>query len=111
MREVESLMAEHPAVAEVAVVAGPDARTGERACAFVVTTGEGQELTLKDIGEHLTAGEVAAQKIPESLFLVDALPYTTSGKIKKFALREWLRDRTQPARAVADMTVLAVHER
>ncbi|MFC9497127.1 AMP-binding protein [Streptomyces sp. NPDC056982] len=111
VREVESLMAEHPAVAEVAVAAGPDARTGERACAFVVTTGEGQELTLKDIGEHLTAGEVAAQKIPESLFLVDALPYTTSGKIKKFALREWLRDRTQPARAVADMTVLAVHER
>ncbi|MGX1673622.1 hypothetical protein [Streptomyces sp. NPDC055400] len=47
----------------------------------------------KAIGKHLTGREVAAQKIPESLFLVDALPYTTSGKVRKFALREWLRDR------------------
>jgi non-ribosomal peptide synthetase component E (peptide arylation enzyme) len=110
VREVENLLGEHPAVAEVAVVAGPDARTGERACEFIVT-GPGQELTLKEIGEHLTGREVAAQKIPESLFLVDALPYTTSGKVRKFALREWLRDRAGASGAVAGMTVRAVDER
>ncbi|WP_329566898.1 AMP-binding protein [Streptomyces sp. NBC_01361] len=110
VREVENLLGEHPAVAEVAVVAGPDKRTGERACAFVVT-GPGLKLTLKEVGEHLTGREVAAQKIPESLFLVDALPYTTSGKVKKFALREWLRDRAGASGAVAGMTVRAVHER
>lgn len=110
VREVENLLSEHPAVAEVAVVAGPDARTGERACAFVVT-GPGHQLTLKEIGEHLTGREVAAQKIPESLILVDALPYTTSGKVKKFALREWLRDRAGAPDTVAGMTVRAVHER
>ncbi|MFI9777564.1 hypothetical protein ACIHCV_23115 [Streptomyces sp. NPDC051956] len=110
VREVENLLGEHPAVAEVAVVAGPDKRTGERACAFVVT-GPGLKLTLKEVGEHLTGREVAAQKIPESLFLVDALPYTTSGKVKKFALREWLRERAGASGAVAGMTVRAVHER
>ncbi|MFC9673465.1 hypothetical protein [Streptomyces sp. NPDC056949] len=66
---------------------------------------------LKEIGEHLTGREVAAQKIPESLILVDALPYTTSGKVKKFALREWLRDRAGAPDTVAGMTVRAVHER
>jgi cyclohexanecarboxylate-CoA ligase len=110
VHEVENLLGEHPAVAEVAVVAGPDDRTGERACAFVVTGGE-RELTLQDIGAHLTAREVATQKIPESLFVVDALPYTASGKIKKFALREWLRDRGTASQSIAGMTVLGVHER
>ncbi|RVU20846.1 cyclohexanecarboxylate-CoA ligase [Streptomyces antnestii] len=110
VHEVENLLGEHPAVAEVAVVAGPDDRTGERACAFVVTGGE-RELTLQDIGAHLTAREVATQKIPESLFVVDALPYTASGKIKKFALREWLRDRGTASKSIAGMTVLHVHER
>ncbi|MGW6156680.1 AMP-binding protein [Streptomyces sp. NPDC055144] len=110
VHEVENLLREHPAVAEVAVVAGPDDRTGERACAFVVTGGE-RELTLQDIGAHLTVREVATQKIPESLFVVDSLPYTASGKIKKFALREWLRDRGTASRNVAGMTVLGVHER
>ncbi|MEB8340211.1 AMP-binding protein [Streptomyces endophyticus] len=110
VHEVENLLGDHPAVTEVAVVAGPDARTGERACAFVVTGGEA-ELTLEDIGAHLAAREVATQKIPESLFLVDALPYTASGKIKKFALREWLRDRGKDTRAAAAMTVLSAHER
>ncbi|MEW2626129.1 AMP-binding protein [Streptomyces sp. NPDC048106] len=110
VRQVEKLLGEHPAVAEVAVVAGPDARTGERACAFVVT-GEGRELTLEEIAEHLMSCQVAAQKIPESLFLVDALPCTASGKIKKFALREWLHDRSNASRTVAGVTVRAVHER
>ncbi|GHE94209.1 cyclohexanecarboxylate-CoA ligase [Streptomyces spiralis] len=110
VHDVENLLGEHPAVAEVAVVAGPDDRTGERACAFVVTSGT-EELTLEDIGAHLTAREVATQKIPESLFVVDTLPYTVSGKIKKFALREWLRDREGNAQTAAGMTVLAVHER
>ncbi|MFF1736917.1 AMP-binding protein, partial [Streptomyces sp. NPDC058247] len=89
VHEVETLLSEHPAVAEVAVVAGPDERTGERGCAFVVAR-DGRALTLKEVGEHLTDREIAVQKIPESLFVVDALPYTASGKVKKFALREWL---------------------
>ncbi|MER5177315.1 AMP-binding protein [Streptomyces sp. NPDC002896] len=110
VHEVENLLGEHPAVAEVAVVAGPDRRTGERGCAFVVTT-EGRELTLEEVRAHLTEREIATQKIPESLIVVDALPHTASGKIKKFALREWLHSRGKMPQRMADMTVLAVHER
>ncbi|MFC6065307.1 AMP-binding protein [Streptomyces ochraceiscleroticus] len=103
--EVENLLGAHPAVAEVAVVAGPDERTGERGCAFVVTR-PGCDLTLAQVREHLSAREVATRKFPESLFLVDSLPYTPSGKIKKFALRDWLRDRA----SALGVTVRAMEE-
>ncbi|MGW3695504.1 hypothetical protein ACWD7C_29270 [Streptomyces sp. NPDC005134] len=53
----------------------------------------------------------AIQKIPESLFVVDALPHTASGKIKKFALRERLHDREGMPRRRAAMTVLAAYSR
>lgn len=85
---MENLLSEHPAISEVAVVAGPDATTGERGCAFVVTH-HAQDLTLEDVHEFLTGREVAKQKIPESVFVVDVLPKTASGKIQKFALRDW----------------------
>ncbi|MFB8265986.1 hypothetical protein ACFC96_05140 [Streptomyces sp. NPDC055955] len=98
--------------AEVAVVAGPDARTTrERACACVVTGPGAGPHPLKEVGKHLTSREVAAQKIPKGLLLVDTLPRTTSGKVKKFALRELLRDRAGASGSVAGMTVRAVHER
>lgn len=110
VHEVENLLSEHPAVAEVAIVAGPDDRTGERGCAFVVAR-DGQALTLKEVGEHLTDCEIAVQKIPESLFVVDALPYTASGKVKKFALREWLQRRGEAPLPTAGITILAAFER
>ncbi|MFF0401301.1 AMP-binding protein [Streptomyces sp. NPDC005248] len=110
VHEVENLLSEHPAVAEVAIVAGPDERTGERGCAFVVAR-DGQALTLKEVGEHLTDCEIAVQKIPESLFVVDALPYTASGKVKKFALREWLQRRGEAPLPTAGITILAAFER
>ncbi|MCF7553474.1 AMP-binding protein [Pseudonocardia sp. WMMC193] len=108
--EVENLLGEHPAVAEVAVVAGPDPRTGERGCAFVVTA-PGATLTLDEVTAHLRAREVAVQKIPESLFLVDVLPRTASGKIQKFALRAWVSDRDTVPQQMAGTTVRASEER
>lgn len=85
--EIEGLLYSHPAVSEVAVVGLPDARTGERACAFVVCR-PGSTLGLPDLDEFLTGRAVARQKIPEQLVLVDELPKTASGKIQKFVLRE-----------------------
>lgn len=87
-KEVEDLLFEHPAVREVAVVGYPDEVLGERACAFVVGAGE---LTLGELVAFLRAREVANQKLPERLELVDALPKTSSGKVQKFRLRERLR--------------------
>lgn len=85
--EIESLLYRHPAVELVAIVAYPDERLGERACAMVVPKA-GQTLQLPDIVEYLKSKNVALQYIPERLVLLDEMPATPSGKIQKFKLRE-----------------------
>ena len=88
-KEVEDLLALHPAVQEVAVVAEPDARYGERVCAFVIPR-PGATFDLAEVGEHFAAAGVAKQKTPERLELATELPRTASGKVKKFELRRRL---------------------
>ncbi len=89
-KEVEDLMARHPSVQEVAVAAMPDPRLGEAVCAFVILR-PGTQLDLDVVREHFKALKVAMQKTPERLEIVDDLPRTASGKVKKFELRERLR--------------------
>ncbi|HMZ01764.1 MAG TPA: AMP-binding protein, partial [Burkholderiaceae bacterium] len=89
--EVEALLYKHPAVAQVAVVAVPDERLGERACAVVVPKAE-QTLTLPELVDFLKAQKVALQYIPERLILREAMPATPSGKIQKFKLREIVKE-------------------
>ncbi|MGY0195058.1 cyclohexanecarboxylate-CoA ligase [Leptothrix sp. BB-4] len=91
--EIEVLLYRHPAVAQVAIVAYPDERLGERACAIVVPKA-GQTLDAAGMVDHLKSQKVALQYIPERLILVDAMPATPSGKIQKFKLREMLRNGT-----------------
>ncbi|MDY0106010.1 MAG: AMP-binding protein, partial [Giesbergeria sp.] len=88
--EIESLLYRHPAVAMAAIVAYPDERLGERACAVVVPK-PGQTLDLPGMVEYLKAQKVAVQYIPERLVVMDAMPATPSGKIQKFRLRELMR--------------------
>jgi acyl-CoA synthetase (AMP-forming)/AMP-acid ligase II len=89
--EVEELVLRLPGVAEVAVVAAPDARLGEHACAFVRPL-QGSELpTLDAVRAHLDAAGLARQKWPEELRAIEEFPRTPSGKIQKFALRDRLR--------------------
>ena len=89
--EIEALLYKHPAVAQVAIVAYPDERLGERACAIVVPK---PRLTLDQAGmvAFLKEQKVALQYLPERLIVRDAMPATPSGKIQKFKLREMLRD-------------------
>jgi cyclohexanecarboxylate-CoA ligase len=89
--EIEQLLAAHDAVREVAVVAAPDPATGERACAYVVFT-DGLQIDLGEVGTFLRDSGVAAQKLPERLVVLEALPKTVSGKIQKNVLREWAAD-------------------
>ena len=89
--EVEEQILDLPAVAEVAVVAAPDERLGEHVCAFVRLVPSGT-LDLDELRHHLEARGLARQKWPEELRFVDDLPRTPSGKVKKFVLREQLRD-------------------
>jgi cyclohexanecarboxylate-CoA ligase len=91
--EIEALLYRHPAVAQVAIVAYPDERLGERACAVVVPKA-GQSIDFAGMVAFLADQKVAKQYVPERLVVRDAMPATPSGKIQKFRLREMLRDGT-----------------
>jgi cyclohexanecarboxylate-CoA ligase len=88
--EIEALLYRHPAVALAAIVAYPDARLGERACAFVVPK-PGQTIDFDEMVRFLKEQKVALQYIPERLEVRDVLPSTPSGKVQKFRLREMIK--------------------
>ena len=89
--EVEDLLLHIRGVAEVAVVAAPDPRLGEHACAFVRLVPSAESLELERVRSHLAAAGLARQKWPEELRLVPDFPRTASGKVQKFVLRQQLR--------------------
>jgi 2,3-dihydroxybenzoate-AMP ligase len=89
--EVEQLLLRHPAIAGAAVVAMPDPRLGERACAYLVA--RRAPVTLADVRAHLEALGVAKVKWPERLEWVDELPKTLVGKVDKKRLREEIARR------------------
>ena len=88
--EVEALLYKHPAVAQVAIVAYPDERLGERACAVIVPR-PGQAVDFAGMSEFLKGHKLAVQYIPEKLVVCEAMPATPSGKIQKFKLRDMLK--------------------
>ncbi|MGH8998216.1 MAG: AMP-binding protein [Acidimicrobiia bacterium] len=91
-REVEDHLRAHPKIADVAVVAMPDEKLGERACAFVVLRAGSAAPGLDELKEFLTGErKVSVTKVPERLEVIDALPMTATGKVQKFALRDRIR--------------------
>lgn len=90
-KEVEDALSEHPAVAEVAIVAMPSKATGEKGCAFIIPR-PGQSIDLPEIRRFLDAAGLARQKFPEHLELVPDLPRVPSGKVRKDVLRDRARD-------------------
>jgi non-ribosomal peptide synthetase component E (peptide arylation enzyme) len=76
----------HPAVAEAAAVAAPDPRYGDVVAAVVVLR-PGAVLDLDELRRHFAASGLAKQKTPERLAVVDALPRTPLGKVRKAELR------------------------
>jgi acyl-CoA synthetase (AMP-forming)/AMP-acid ligase II len=83
--EVESVLAEAPDVAAVAVVARPDDTWGEVGVAVVVATAGRPAPTVDALRAH-AAGRLAAFKLPERVLVVDALPLTPMEKIDRRAL-------------------------
>jgi fatty-acyl-CoA synthase len=81
--EVEKAIAAHPGVLEVAVVAMPDERWGERPVAFVTTAGGG--ITEQDLIQFVRA-RLAHFKAPDHVYFED-LPKTSTGKVQKNVLR------------------------
>ncbi|AYC40491.1 class I adenylate-forming enzyme family protein [Streptomyces griseorubiginosus] len=88
-KEIEDLLAAHPAVGDVAVIGLPDAERGERVCAVVEQPEDASELTLDTVTEYLRAQGLSTHKLPEQLEVVDALPRNeTLRKVLKYKLRE-----------------------
>jgi cyclohexanecarboxylate-CoA ligase len=85
--EIENLLYKHPSVAAVAVVGYPDARLGERGCAFIVPRPD-STIDLLSLQTYLANCKMAKQFWPEHVEVVAELPRTASGKIQKFKLRE-----------------------
>ena len=90
--EVENLVYQLPAVAQVAAVAMPDPALGERVCLYVVPR-PGGTVTLEEVREAMERIGVARFKLPEHLVLVDELATTKVGKIDKKALRADIAER------------------
>ena len=86
--EVESVLYNHPDIAEVAIIALPDEKWGEAVTA-VVALHPDKSMTLAALREFATP-LLARYKIPLRLHLVDALPRNPAGKVLKFQLREQL---------------------
>jgi acyl-CoA synthetase (AMP-forming)/AMP-acid ligase II len=86
-REIEDLLCEMPAVRSAAVIGIPDARLGEIMCACVVLEGS-TDLSLDDVVAFLRARDLATYKLPQMLRVVEELPTTPSGKVRKNELRD-----------------------
>jgi len=80
-REVEDLIAAHPAAEEVAVIGVPDPEWGQRLKAFVVLTA-GQSWSEQDIKAHVKTN-LASYKVPREVAFMDQLPRNATGKILK----------------------------
>jgi cyclohexanecarboxylate-CoA ligase len=93
--DIENLMFKHPAVLATAIVGFPDARLGERACAFVVLR-PGQTLDLAAVQALMAENKVAKQYWPERIEIVADLPKTPAGKVQKFQLREIAKAFAEP---------------
>jgi acyl-CoA synthetase (AMP-forming)/AMP-acid ligase II len=90
-KEIEDVLATLPAIQNVAVVAMPHERLGETCCAVAVLRA-GEACHLIDITALLAARGLAKQKWPERLVIVDRLPCTAAGKVKKNELRDMVKN-------------------
>lgn len=92
--EIEAALADHPDIAECAVVGLPDERWGESGCLAVLPRA-GASVAHPEILAHL-APRLARYKLPTSTLTVDALPRTASGKVRKDVLKLQLSSMRSP---------------
>lgn len=85
-KEIEDLLHGHPKVGDVAVIGVPDAVSGERACAVVVTAGD-DPIEFAEMCDYLIGAKLSRHKVPEQLEFMEALPRNPTGKVLKKDLR------------------------
>lgn len=89
-REVEELVAGHPAVDLAAAVGMPDPVLGERVCVFIKPKA-GRDVTFEEVITFLKAKSTSVLYLPERIEIVSEIPLTPVGKIDKKKLRENIR--------------------
>lgn len=94
--EIEKVLHSHPKILDTGIVGVPDEKWGEVGKAFVVLK-QGETMSNGEIFEFLR-GKVAKYKIPKYVEFIEELPKTASGKIQKFLLKEWHKNRAQGAK-------------
>ena len=86
--EVEAVLIGMSAIADVAVVAAPDARTGEHACAFIRSAPGCDVPSIEEVRAHMATAGIAKYKWPEEIRpQVADFPRTAAGKVRKADLR------------------------
>jgi acyl-CoA synthetase (AMP-forming)/AMP-acid ligase II len=86
--EIEASLIGDPRIDQLAIVDVPDERLGERLCACVVPKSTNNRLTLDDITEIASNQGLARYKWPEYLEIMDELPLSSAGKVRRATLRE-----------------------
>lgn len=84
-----------PGIGDHTIIGMPDDRLGERICAFVVPKPGYEELNLEDLRTWLQSKHVPKRFWPEHLELIDRIPHTGSGKVKKYLLKSELERRLE----------------
>lgn len=87
-RELEDLLFDHTAIADVTVIGLPDPARGERVCAVVVPHDGTSAPDLAQISRFLHDEGVMVQKHPEQLEVLESLPRNAGGKVRKDQLRK-----------------------
>lgn len=86
--EVEFVLRRHPAIGEVMVLGLPDAYWGERVTALIKWEGQ-QHLSIEEVKEYCR-DYLASYKVPKQLIAVDNFIYTSSGKLARQAMKDYI---------------------
>lgn len=92
-REIEVVLAHHPAIYEAGVISMPQPITGEKIIAWLVLE-EGQDITLEEVQQWCKKW-LASYKKPQEIYRCDRLPRSSLGKLLRRELRKWYLNRNQ----------------
>ena len=94
-REIDDDLIGAPGLANSATIGTPDARLGERICTFVVPSDPAAPPTQDDLIAYLRERHVAKRLWPERIEIIDEIPVTATGKVKRFILAQILKERME----------------
>ncbi|MCP4471489.1 MAG: AMP-binding protein [Gammaproteobacteria bacterium] len=91
--EIEQALIGEPGIGQLAVIGIPDERLGERICACLVANPDGKTPDLSELTAITRDKGLAKNKWPERLQIIDALPVTAAGKLRRPVLRQQIIDK------------------